>query len=181
MASAGVFVPSLLSGACMGRIMGHLLNQFFPGAVADSGTYALIGAAAMLGGVCRMTISLTVILVEVTGNLQYVLPLMLTLLASRYTGNAFSLGLYDQIVRVKRIPYLEETLSTIGLVNTCPVSEFMAQPVVVLKELERVTNVLEALRATTYNSFPVLDNEGRLKGACSRSTLYGLIQTKTFS
>eukprot|EP00607_Mallomonas_marina_P005401 CAMPEP_0182439872 /NCGR_PEP_ID=MMETSP1167-20130531/86705_1 /TAXON_ID=2988 /ORGANISM="Mallomonas Sp, Strain CCMP3275" /LENGTH=421 /DNA_ID=CAMNT_0024633673 /DNA_START=1622 /DNA_END=2887 /DNA_ORIENTATION=+ len=181
MASAGVFVPSLLSGACMGRIFGSMLNAAFPGLVADSGTYALIGAAAMLGGVCRMTIALTVILVEVTGNLQYVLPLMLTLLASRYTGNVFSPGLYDQIVHLKQLPYLEESLNTIGLVNTCPISEFMARPVVVLKELERVSNVIEALTATTYNLFPVLDTEGRLKGACFRSTLLGILQTRSFS
>jgi H+/Cl- antiporter ClcA len=31
-----------------------------------------------------MTISLTVILLEATGDMQYVLPLMLTLMAARY-------------------------------------------------------------------------------------------------
>ncbi len=34
----------------------------------------------------RMTISLTVILLEATGNMQYVLPLMMTLMAARFTG-----------------------------------------------------------------------------------------------
>ena len=45
MAPAGLFVPTLLSGAAMGRLIGHWLNSAFPGYVADSGTYALIGAA----------------------------------------------------------------------------------------------------------------------------------------
>ncbi|CAN0466801.1 unnamed protein product, partial [Hapterophycus canaliculatus] len=66
---SGLFVPSLLSGAAFGkcffrvwRLCGHLLHKLddTSGTFADSGTYALIGAAACLGGMARMTISLTV-------------------------------------------------------------------------------------------------------------------------
>ncbi len=46
------------------------------------GTYALIGAASFLGGVVRMTISLTVILIESTNEIDYGLPIMLTLMVS---------------------------------------------------------------------------------------------------
>ena len=38
------------------------------------GTYALLGAACMLGGMARMTISLTIILLETTNDIQYLLP-----------------------------------------------------------------------------------------------------------
>ena len=58
---SGLFVPSLLSGAAFGRLFGNLLRKLHPD-LAHSNTYALVGAAAALGGCARMTISLTVIL-----------------------------------------------------------------------------------------------------------------------
>ena len=63
---SGLFVPSLLSGAAFGRLFGNLALRLHP-KLAFSNTYALIGAAAVLGGMARMTISLTVILLECTG------------------------------------------------------------------------------------------------------------------
>ena len=46
------------------------------------GTYAIIGAAAFMGGVMRMTISLTVILIETTQKISYGLPIMITLMVT---------------------------------------------------------------------------------------------------
>jgi chloride channel 7 len=53
---AGMFVPSLTSGAAFGRLVGHLLHMLdnTHGTFADSGTYALIGAIAITGGISRI-------------------------------------------------------------------------------------------------------------------------------
>ena len=64
-------MPSLLCGAAYGRIVGQLCSDIpaFTETV-DPGIFALIGAASVLGGMIRMVISLTVILLEATGNVK---------------------------------------------------------------------------------------------------------------
>jgi chloride channel 7 len=109
---SGLFVPSLLSGATFGRLWGNLSLQLYPN-LAFSNTYALIGAAAVLGGMARMTISLTVILLECTGNEQFVLPLMLTLMTARLVGSLFNDDLYHIHIHLKKgVRFLEAELKS---------------------------------------------------------------------
>jgi len=69
---SGLFVPSLLSGAAFGRLCGHLLHKLdhTSGTFADSGTYALMGAASVLGGMARM-VSSRLSKIESQRNVKY--------------------------------------------------------------------------------------------------------------
>lgn len=67
--SSGIFIPTLLTGAAWGRIVGTLLYRCFPGMDwGDVGKYSLIGASAQLSGTIRLTYSLTAIILEATGS-----------------------------------------------------------------------------------------------------------------
>lgn len=87
-----------------------------------------MGAAAVLGGVTRMTISLAVILLETTGNVTYALPLVATLLVARYVGNFFGDGIYDMQIELRAWPLLEDhpKKSIIRELRACDV---MSKPV----------------------------------------------------
>lgn len=102
---AGIFLPSIAIGSCIGRAVGMLVSSFqqayplfflFSGCPADGPCvsptiYAVIGAAAVLGGVTRMTISLTVVFFELTGAVTSVLSIMIAIMVSKVSYRYFSL------------------------------------------------------------------------------------------
>ena len=181
---SGLFVPSLLSGAAFGRLFGHLLHKLdhTNGTFADSGTYALMGAAAVLGGMARMTISLTVILLEATGDMQYVLPLMLTLMAARFVGNVFNEGLYDIHIHLKHIPFLEPDVPAVAERNEIVAGQVMSTEVKCLRPVERAGVVFDLLRSCSHGTFPIVDTAsgGTLYGTASRYMLCTLLQRRAF-
>lgn len=180
---SGLFVPSLLSGAAFGRLCGHLLHKLDndQGTFADSGTYALIGAASVLGGMARMTISLAVILLEATGDMQYVLPLMLALLCARWVGNCFNDGLYDIHIHLKRMPFLEAEPSEAVHPYHMTADTIMSKDTECLRPFEKVGTVVDLLRDCEHQCFPVIDDDGVLHGTVLRKHLTMLLQTKAFT
>lgn len=122
-------------GALFGRLVG-LIAQYvyfkFPDSVLFGacpveqspfeciipGIYAMVGAAAALAGVTRMTVSLAVIstvlgnvvdiVFELTGSLTFVIPIMVAILVSKWVSEAIeSQGIYDLVINLNDHPYLD--------------------------------------------------------------------------
>uniref|UniRef100_A0A8C9Y5X7 Chloride channel protein n=1 Tax=Sander lucioperca TaxID=283035 RepID=A0A8C9Y5X7_SANLU len=188
--SAGVFIPSLLIGAAWGRLFGILLASITSsGSVsiwADPGKYALIGAAAQLGGIVRMTLSLTVIMVEATGNVTYGLPIMLVLMTAKIVGDYFVEGLYDIHIKLQSVPFLH--LEAPATSHWLTAREVMGSPVTCLNRIEKVGTIVDILSntSTNHNGFPVVvqvtgsDEPAKLCGLILRSQLIVLLKHKVF-
>ena len=128
-----------------------------------------------------MTISGTVTILEAAGNMAYLLPLMVTFGAARYSGNAINQGMYELHIKINKLPFLGSSLPNIGLLTYFPIAEIMAQPVVVFNEIEKVGNVFQILNSTTHNGFPVVGKNGHLVGLILRKTICSLLKFKAYS
>jgi chloride channel 3/4/5 len=99
---SGIIIPSLDAGAFFGRLVGQLVPSISPG------IFAMTGAAAFLAGVSRMTISLCVIMFELTGELEYVLPHMIAILVAKWVADAIGKdSVYDLSQALLGHPFLD--------------------------------------------------------------------------
>jgi len=156
----GLFVPSLYTGACVGRCLGILVSwlnsQYHFAGPIDTGVYAMVGAAAVLGGVCRVTISLVVIMFGLTGALQLVVPFMLAVLTAKFVGDVFGDGIYDACIILRGYPYLHEPDEVCFRARACDIMDdelecIHTQPTTLGK-------LLEMLRGTTFGGFPLVSS-----------------------
>ena len=99
---SGIIIPALDAGAFFGRLVGQLITTISPG------IFAMVGAAAFLAGVSRMTISLCVIMFELTGELEYTVPHMIAILVAKWVADALEReGVYDLAQTVLGHPFLD--------------------------------------------------------------------------
>mmetsp|Transcript_16300 Transcript_16300/g.37377 ORF Transcript_16300/g.37377 Transcript_16300/m.37377 type:complete len:802 (-) Transcript_16300:255-2660(-) len=179
---SGLFVPSLLSGAAFGRLFGNMARKIYP-ELAFSNTYSLIGAAAVLGGMARMTISLTVILLECTGNEQFVLPLMLVLMTARIVGSVYNDDLYHIHIHLKKgVEFLEAELTSITRHHNLLAGQIMGSNVIFIRPVENVGVVYDILMNAAHSNFPVVDTEDRniLYGTIGRNAICVLLKERAF-
>ncbi|KIP04518.1 hypothetical protein PHLGIDRAFT_109438 [Phlebiopsis gigantea 11061_1 CR5-6] len=177
MVPAGIFLPTIAIGACIGRAMGILtqeLQRAYPAAwifascppdptvrCVSPGFYGVVGAAAMLGGVTRMTVSLVVIVFELTGALSHVLPIMISVVVSKWVADALGKdGIYSVWIAMRQYPWL-------------PPSEYRDQGqiagqimkpahdliVVVDDQTTSLKELLDFARKHGFHGFPVVSGE----------------------
>ncbi|KAL3724216.1 hypothetical protein ACJRO7_036260 [Eucalyptus globulus] len=178
---SGLFIPVILAGASYGRLVGKFLD---PLSGLDAGLFALLGAASFLGGTMRMTVSLCVILLELTNNLLMLPLVMLVLLISKTVADSFNKGVYDQIVKMKGLPYMEAHAEP--HMRNLVASDAVSGPLITFSGVEKVGHILYALKITKHNGFPVIDEPPfsaapELCGLVLRSHLLVLLKGKKFT
>lgn len=192
---AGIILPSMAIGALTGRAVGIVMEIWVsnhPGFLVFSscapdepcitpGTYAIIGAAAALAGVTRMTVSIVVIMFELTGALTYVLPIMVAVMISKWVGDAFSRrGIYESWIHFNEYPFLDNSEELV--VPDIPASQIMTriEDLVVLTAAgHTIASVNAALETHPYRGFPVISDprEAILLGYISRAELNYNVRT----
>ncbi|RMD41319.1 hypothetical protein DV735_g3810, partial [Chaetothyriales sp. CBS 134920] len=101
---SGVIIPALDAGAFFGRLIGQVPSL----SSSSPGILAMVGAASFLAGVSRMTISLAVIMFELTGDIDFIVPNMIGIMVAKWVADALEPeGVYDLAQAVLGHPFLD--------------------------------------------------------------------------
>jgi H+/Cl- antiporter ClcA len=160
--SGGVLAPLLIFGGCLGWLEG----QYLPG---DTGAWALLGMAAMMGGTMRSPLTGVLFAVELTGNFGLLLPLLIA------TGAAYAVTvlmlkrsiLTEKIARRGQHITREYSIDPFELLR---VREVMVTEVDTLQATMRLDEAIEFFSAEEprHKSYPVRGTDGRIVGMASR-------------
>lgn len=194
---AGIILPSMAIGGLYGRAVGLTLEQLqqawpslfiFSSCEPDvpcvtPGTYAIIGAASALGGATRMTVSIVVIMFELTGALTYVLPIMIAVMISKWVGDAISpRSIYESWIHFNGYPFLDNRDDNSATIPDVPASQVMTR----IDDLTCITatghtvaSLRQLLSQHRFRGFPVIDNsrDAILLGYISRTELAFALQS----
>ncbi|XP_015179564.1 PREDICTED: chloride channel protein 2 isoform X3 [Polistes dominula] len=183
---SGIFIPVFKIGAALGRTVGEAMAFWFPTGVRYNGIitpiipggYATVGAAAFSGAVTH-TISVSVIIFEMTGQITHIVPIMIAVLISNAIAALLQPSIYDSIILIKKLPYLPDLLpSSSGMYNVY-VEDFMVRDVkyiwhgITYQKLKEILKENRKLRG-----FPLVDNPESmiLLGSIQRLELIKLIE-----
>ncbi|KAG2413299.1 hypothetical protein HFD88_002488 [Aspergillus terreus] len=186
---AGIILPSVAIGALYGRALGTAFKiwqaaypKFFLFGNCEPdvpcvtpGIYAIIGAASALGGATRMTVSIVVIMFELTGALTYVIPIMVAVMLSKWCGDIFGKrGIYESWIRLNEYPFLDDRDDLAPPdVPANKVMTFVDDLTVIVAVGHTIDSLRNLLLTTSYRGFPVVTDTSNpiLLGYISRNEL----------
>lgn len=161
--SGGVFAPSLFIGAMLGSSFGSLIHFIFPAIPISPGAFALVGMAAVFAGAAQAPISAMLILFEMTGDYKIILPLMIACVISTLVIKRISRdSIYTLKLRRRGIDIFK--LKEDDLMEKIKVSKAMYKKVITVNESTMVKNAGLMIKSTSHRGFPVVDDNGLLKG-----------------
>lgn len=196
---AGLVVPMMLMGGAFGRLVGQLNLEFKRwecGAAAkldqsqgiaqwayqsmevmhtcnwpDPGSYALVGAGAIMGGTGRITLFLATMLLEIVHDIKMMPPITFAIIVSMWVGNRINHGLYHALIPIFNIPFLNDGPDFV--MKAAHTGEVMSTKLVKMREKMPAQLVEDILNDQEHNhmAFPVVNKLNVLKGIVSRERL----------
>jgi CIC family chloride channel protein len=167
--SAGDFAPSLALGAIFGGAFGYAIKIVWADPRLDPGAFALVGMGTLYGGIAHVPLSAMVLVCELAGSYDLLVPLMLA------EGIAFVL-LRKQSLYPAQLPSQRHSPAhrQLDILATIRVEKVMTQgrPFVSFVPATPAPELLRRVTETEWQDcFPVLDGDGKMVGMISGDAL----------
>lgn len=155
----GILYPVLTAGAVFGRLFAYTLQVVI--ASENAGIYAAVGAASLVSATTH-TISVAVIVFELTGQIHFFLPMIVSVLISYTVSSSISLSIYDALLEIKGLPYLPTLKpSKLQSQNAKDIMELSYPQIYITSTIDELIDAIEEA-GLTFNRIPIIDPNGNL-------------------
>jgi CIC family chloride channel protein len=165
--SAGVFGPSMVIGAALGGAVGRVFHYLAPSLAVQPGAFVIVGMAGFFSAASNAPISTIIMVSEMTGNYNLLVPAMWVCAIAYIIGRRWSI--YEN-----QVPTRADSPAHYGDFVKDLLEEMFVRdifrpnaPFKTVSENLTLREFMPIMTSTDQQNFPVVDGEGRLKGMVS--------------
>lgn len=173
--AGGIIAPILFMGGALGGLFGQFVQRLMPGSASSTGAWGLVGMAALTAAVTHAPLTSILLLFEMTGGYEVILPLMLSCISavavaqalhpdSAFTGVFSAAGVDVNMGRestILRDHYVQDIMRT--------------DPPIVRVDT-RFGEVLDGFLSENHDSWYVVDAAGALQGTITLHDIKSVLQ-----
>ncbi len=173
--SGGVFGPSMVIGGALGAMVGLGMQALMPEVVTRIDVFVILGMASFFAAAANTPVSTLIMVSEMTGNYQLLLPAMWVCALAYLASRGWSIYIKQVKNRLEspahRGDFIIDILEglTVGDALTDHARQFRTIPLAM-----PLSEVLKLITGTRQATFPVLDEHGDYDGC------FGLIDVRQF-
>ena len=168
--SGGIFAPSLFIGAMTGGFFGWGVHEYFPLITADAGAYAMVAMGAVVAGTTHAPITAMIIIFELTGTYEIILPLMITcMLSTLITTSLKRDSIYTSKLSRRGVEITQGWEQSV--LRALKVRDVASDHYVTVPEDMHLVDIVEILKAEDVSYLHMVDKDGGLKGIISFSDI----------
>ena len=173
--SGGMFAPAMKMGAMLGGMFGKLVHMLFPTITATSGAYALVGMGALTAGIMRAPLTVILILFEVTGQYEIVLPIMFAAVTSSLVARLAYRHSMESYILEKEGVRVGFGIA-LSVAEHISIANVMKTDYVKFIDSESAENMIDVFFNTPESSFLVTDDQGLFSGIISLDEMRALLR-----
>ncbi len=165
--SGGVFGPAVVIGGALGAATGFLCRVLFPELPIQPGAFTIVGMAGFFAGAANTPISTIIMVSEMAGNYNLLLPAMLVCITSYLLCRRYTLYEKQLLSRLDAPTKMGSMARAILLhldVGYALSLKSDKEKIPFVPEDMSFADALSLINSSKHECFPVIDSEGRLSG-----------------
>ena len=177
--SGGVFGPSMVIGGCLGAAIGQWLDAVIPGWTGPPASLAVVGMAGFFAGTARAPFSTVIMVSELTGGYELLLPTMWVSTLCFLLSGRFLLYPSQVPTRLESPAHRGDFIVDVLEGMTVEQVYDHRRTIIKIPEAMPLEEIVHVLATTQQHYFPVTDAAGRMIGIFSADDIRGYLYDET--